>query len=100
MSVWAKGVSRGVHNIAFLLSPDRFRAFDLLFFRFKGALYCTVALLYECYGWHYSIITTLQLYCSIAYNARCGTIVLLTTLQLYCGIGYGRYSRCYSIHLQ
>jgi hypothetical protein len=32
MSVWAKGVSRGVHNIAFLLSPDRFRAFDLYFF--------------------------------------------------------------------
>ena len=32
MSVCAKGVSRGVHNIAFLLSPDRFGAFDLFFF--------------------------------------------------------------------
>lgn len=32
MSVCAKGVSRGVHNIAFSLSPDRFRAFDLFFF--------------------------------------------------------------------
>jgi hypothetical protein len=32
MSVCAKGVGRGVHNIAFSLSPDRFRAFDLLFF--------------------------------------------------------------------
>jgi hypothetical protein len=31
MSICAKGVSRGVHNIAFLLSPDRFRAFDLFF---------------------------------------------------------------------
>lgn len=32
MSICAKGVSRGVHNIAFLLSPDRFRAFDLFLF--------------------------------------------------------------------
>jgi hypothetical protein len=31
VSIFAKGVSRGVHNIAFLLSPDRFRAFDLYF---------------------------------------------------------------------
>lgn len=31
MSICAKGVSRGVHNIAFSLSPDRFRAFDLFF---------------------------------------------------------------------
>jgi hypothetical protein len=37
MSVCAKGVSRGVHNIAFSVSPDRFRAFDLLFFFFRGA---------------------------------------------------------------
>ena len=28
VSVSAKGVSRGIHNIAFLLSPDCFRAFD------------------------------------------------------------------------
>src|ERR1700755_1255501 len=34
MSVCAKGVSRGVHNIAFLLSPDHFRAFDLFFLSF------------------------------------------------------------------
>ena len=32
VSIFAKGVSRGVHNIAFLLSPDRFCAFDLYFF--------------------------------------------------------------------
>ena len=32
MSICAKGVSRGVHNIAFSLSPDRFRAFDLFLF--------------------------------------------------------------------
>ena len=32
MSICAKGVSRGVHNIAFLLSPDRFRAFTFVFF--------------------------------------------------------------------
>jgi hypothetical protein len=31
MSIFAKGVSRGVHNIAFLLSPDRFCAFTLFF---------------------------------------------------------------------
>jgi hypothetical protein len=36
MSICAKGVSRGVHNIAFLLSPDRFRAFDLFFLLKKG----------------------------------------------------------------
>src|ERR1700733_10004476 len=34
MSVCAKGVSRGVHNIAFSVSPDRFRAFDSFFFFF------------------------------------------------------------------
>jgi len=34
MSIRAKGVSRGVHNIAFLLSPDHFHAFDLVFFSF------------------------------------------------------------------
>ena len=33
VSVFAKGVSKGVHNIAFSLWPDRFRAFDLYFFR-------------------------------------------------------------------
>ena len=32
VSIFAKGVSRGVHNIAFLLSPDRFCTFDLYFF--------------------------------------------------------------------
>jgi hypothetical protein len=32
MSICAKGVSTGVHNIAFLLLPDHFRAFDLFFF--------------------------------------------------------------------
>src|SRR6267142_370469 len=32
VSICAKGVSRGIHNIAFLLSPDDFRADDLLFF--------------------------------------------------------------------
>jgi hypothetical protein len=32
VSICAKGVSTGVHNIAFSLSPDRFRAFDLFFF--------------------------------------------------------------------
>jgi len=32
VSICAKGVSRGVHNIAFSLSPDLFRAFDLFFF--------------------------------------------------------------------
>jgi hypothetical protein len=32
MFICAKGVSTGVHNIAFLLLPDRFRAFDLVFF--------------------------------------------------------------------
>jgi hypothetical protein len=31
VSICAKGVSRGVHNIAFSLSPDLFRAFDLFF---------------------------------------------------------------------
>jgi type II secretory pathway component PulJ len=31
-------VSRGVHNIAFLLSPDRFRVFDLVFFILKLGL--------------------------------------------------------------
>jgi hypothetical protein len=31
VSICAKRVSRGAHNIAFLLSPDRFRAFDLFF---------------------------------------------------------------------
>ncbi len=36
MSVCAKGVSRGVHNIAFSVSPDRFRAFDLFFFSSEG----------------------------------------------------------------
>lgn len=35
VSIFAKGVSKGVHNIAFLLSPDRFRVFDLKFFRVK-----------------------------------------------------------------
>jgi hypothetical protein len=30
-------VSTGVHNIAFLLSPDRFHAFDLFFFGHKTA---------------------------------------------------------------
>jgi len=34
MSICAKRVSRGVHNIAFSLSPDRFRAFDLFFLGF------------------------------------------------------------------
>ena len=34
MSVCAKGVSRGVHNIAFSVSPDRFRAFDFVLFFF------------------------------------------------------------------
>jgi hypothetical protein len=29
VSIFAKGVSKGVHNIAFLLLPDRFRAFHL-----------------------------------------------------------------------
>jgi hypothetical protein len=29
VSIWAKGVSRGVHNIAFSVSPDLFRIFDL-----------------------------------------------------------------------
>jgi hypothetical protein len=32
MSICAKGVGKGVHNIAFSLSRDRFRAFDLFFF--------------------------------------------------------------------
>ena len=31
VSICAKGVSRGVHNIAFLVSPDDFRAYDLFF---------------------------------------------------------------------
>jgi hypothetical protein len=35
VSICAKGVSRGVHNIAFLLSPDDFRAIDLVFFTMK-----------------------------------------------------------------
>ena len=35
VSICAKGVSRGVHNIAFLLSPDGFRAFNLVFFTLK-----------------------------------------------------------------
>jgi len=34
-------VSRGVHNIAFLLSPDHFRAFDLCFFTLKLGLSVT-----------------------------------------------------------
>jgi len=38
MSICAKRVSRGVHNIAFSLSPDRFRAFDLFFFGVFGRL--------------------------------------------------------------
>src|SRR6266436_4971026 len=45
MSICAKGVSRGVHNIAFLLSPDRFRAFDLFFF-FSLALFRAFALFF------------------------------------------------------
>jgi hypothetical protein len=32
VSIFAKGVSKGVHNIAFSLWPDHFRAFDLKFF--------------------------------------------------------------------
>jgi hypothetical protein len=38
MSVCAKGVSRGVHNIAFSVSPDRFRAFDFVLFFSSFAL--------------------------------------------------------------
>jgi hypothetical protein len=38
VSICAKGVSRGVHNIAFLLSPDDFRANDLFFFCPRRAL--------------------------------------------------------------
>jgi hypothetical protein len=33
MSIFAKGVSRGVHNIAFSLLPDHFHALDFDFFR-------------------------------------------------------------------
>jgi len=46
MSICAKGVSRGVHNIAFLLSPDCFCTFDLcfvfenFFFLFKKIFVC------------------------------------------------------------
>jgi len=36
VSIFAKGVSKGVHNIAFLLSPDCFRPFDLYFFSAYG----------------------------------------------------------------
>lgn len=32
MSICTKGVSRGVHNITFLLSSDHFHMFDLFFF--------------------------------------------------------------------
>lgn len=40
MSICAKGVSTGVHNIAFSLSPDRFRAFDLVFFLLFFLFWC------------------------------------------------------------
>ena len=33
VSIFPKGVSRGVHNIAFLLSPDHFCVFDFVFFQ-------------------------------------------------------------------
>ena len=44
VSICAKGVSRGVHNIAFLLSPDLFRVFDLCFL-----LMCTTGPSYRSY---------------------------------------------------
>jgi hypothetical protein len=34
-------VSTGVHNIAFSLSPDRFRAFDLVFFFSFFSFFCS-----------------------------------------------------------
>jgi hypothetical protein len=44
MSICAKGVSRGVHNIAFSLSPDRFRAFDLFFLHIVSRGVSTISL--------------------------------------------------------
>lgn len=38
VSICAKGVSRGVHNIAFSLSPDNFRAIDLFFLGWLATL--------------------------------------------------------------
>jgi hypothetical protein len=36
MSIFAKSVSRDVHNIAFLLSPDHFHALDFEYFFLLG----------------------------------------------------------------